>query len=65
MESVTKAKKRFRQYPLILAKCKSEASNYAKCVLKRDNVGLNDCDAEFKLFRSCLQKTAATMKTKL
>lgn len=65
MESVKKAKYRFQQFPVIMAKCKTEASNYAKCVLKKDSVNLNDCSEEFNLYWSCLKKTAASMKTKL
>lgn len=60
-----KAKRRFRQYPLILSKCKNEASNYAKCVLKKDSVGHNDCQGEFELFKNCLQKSAAGLKTRI
>lgn len=65
MESVTKAKNRFRQYPVILAKCSTEASKYAKCVLKRGSVELNDCSEEFRLFKNCLQKSAANLKTRI
>lgn len=65
MESVSKARARFRQYPVILGKCSKEATVYAKCVLKRDNVGKNDCGEEFKLFKNCLQKSASAIKTKL
>lgn len=60
-----KAKSRFRQYPLILGKCKNEASNYAKCVLKKDSVTHKDCQAEFQSFKICLQKSAAGLKTRI
>lgn len=65
MESVRKAKQRFRQYPVVLSKCKNEAAGYAKCVLKKDNVNLNDCVNEFKQFKDCLQKSAAALKTRV
>lgn len=65
MESVKKAKERFRQYPLLLAKCKAEATDYAKCVLKKDNVKLSDCGEEFARFKGCLRKSAAALKTRL
>lgn len=65
MESVGKARARYRQYPLILSKCGKEATVYAQCVLKRDNVKINDCTEEFKLFKTCLQKTAASLKTRI
>lgn len=65
MESVRKAKERFRQYPLLLGKCSKEASVYAQCVLKKDSVSLNDCNAEFSSFKNCLKKTAAAMKTRI
>lgn len=65
IESVRKAKERFRQYPVLLAKCGKEATVYAKCVLKKDSVNLNDCDEEFKSFKNCLRKTAASMKTRV
>ncbi|KAJ8974380.1 hypothetical protein NQ317_001532 [Molorchus minor] len=63
MESVLKAKQRCRQYPIFLAKCNKEATNYATCVLKKDNVSLNDCSVAFKEFKTCLQKTAALAVT--
>lgn len=65
MESVSKARTRYRQYPILLGKCSKEATIYAKCVLKRDNVSKNDCGDEFKQFKTCLQKTASAMKTKI
>lgn len=65
MESVKKAKARFRQYPVVLAKCKTEGSVYAKCVLKKDSVNLNDCMEEFKKFKTCLQKNAMSMNVRL
>lgn len=65
MESVSKARARSRQYPIILAKCSKEGSVYAKCVLKRDNVNKDDCVEQFKHFKSCLQKAASAMKMKI
>lgn len=65
MESVQRAKQRFRQYPVILAQCSKEATTYATCVLKKDNVSLNDCKEEFGKFKNCLQKSAASLKTRL
>lgn len=65
MDSVKKAKNRFRQYPLILSKCRNEASNYAKCVLSKDSVNINDCEREFGVFKECLQKTARSLRTKI
>ncbi|XP_066151491.1 NADH dehydrogenase [ubiquinone] 1 alpha subcomplex assembly factor 8 [Euwallacea fornicatus] len=65
MESVSKAKQRFRQYPVIFAKCSREASVYATCVLKQDNIKKNDCAEEFSGFRTCLRKAAVSLKTKI
>lgn len=65
MESVQKAKERLRLYPVLLAKCSKEATEYASCVLKKDNVNLNDCKEEFGRFKVCLQKTAASLKSRL
>lgn len=65
MESVSKARSRYRQYPIVLGKCSKEATVYAKCVLKRDNLNKNDCGEEFNKFKSCLQKTSSAMKMKL
>ncbi|KAL1518307.1 hypothetical protein ABEB36_001949 [Hypothenemus hampei] len=65
MEAVTRARKRFRQYPVIFAKCSKEASVYASCVLKQDNLKKNDCLAEFHGFKNCLRKTAVDLKTKI
>lgn len=65
MESVVKAKQRFKQYPVIFAKCSKEAGVYATCVLKQDNLGKNDCSAEFQGFKNCLGKAAANLKTRI
>lgn len=65
MESVNKAKSRYRQYPVILGKCSKDAMVYAKCVLKRDNVNKNDCGKEFEHFKNCLHKAASALKTKI
>lgn len=65
MDAVQKAKNRYRQYPILLAKCSKEASNYAKCVLKKDNINFEDCSEEFKLFKCCLQKSATNLKTRI
>lgn len=65
MESVSKAKQRFRQYPAIFAKCSKEASVYATCVLKQDNLTKDDCSVEFQGFKSCLQKAANSLKTRI
>lgn len=65
MESVSKARSRYRQYPVILAKCSKEGTVYAKCVLKRDNININDCANEFRHFKDCLQKTASSLKSKI
>ncbi|XP_018324204.1 NADH dehydrogenase [ubiquinone] 1 alpha subcomplex assembly factor 8 [Agrilus planipennis] len=65
MESVKKAKSRFRKYPALLAACKSEASVYAKCVVNKDLIKVNNCAEEFNLFKKCLQKSAASMGTRI
>lgn len=65
MESVKRARERFRLYPVLLGKCSKEASVYAQCVLKKDSVSLNDCSAEFSSFKNCLRKTASEMKTRI
>lgn len=65
MESVKRAQNRFRQYPMILGKCKNEATLYAKCVLKKDNVIMNDCVNEFSQFKNCLQRAALELKTRI
>ncbi|ENN79881.1 hypothetical protein YQE_03700, partial [Dendroctonus ponderosae] len=48
MESVSKAKQRFKQYPLIFGKCGKEASVYATCVLKQDNLMKDNCELASK-----------------
>lgn len=65
MESVKSAKRRLRQYPIILAKCGVEATAYASCVLGKDSVTLNACDKEFKSFKNCLEVAAKNLKTRL
>lgn len=65
MESVSKAKQRFKQYPLIFGKCGKEASAYATCVLKQDNLMKDNCVSEFQGFKACLQKGASKLKTRI
>lgn len=65
MESVGRARQRFRQYPLIFAQCGKEASLYATCVLKQDNIKQHDCGEEFRGFKTCLNKAAANLKTRV
>ncbi|XP_072400785.1 uncharacterized protein [Diabrotica undecimpunctata] len=65
MEAVKRAKERYRQYPLLLAKCGKEATGYATCVLKRDSIAMNDCKKEFVDFKNCLQKAATSLKTRI
>lgn len=65
MESVKAAKKRFRQYPVLLGKCSKEATVYATCVLNKDNINLNNCDNEFRSFKKCLLTAASALKTKI
>lgn len=50
---------------MILGKCGKEATAYAQCVLKKDSVKKDSCVEEFKVFKGCLKKTAANMKTRL
>ncbi|XP_056644067.1 uncharacterized protein LOC130449965 [Diorhabda sublineata] len=65
MESVHLARQRYRKYPLLLSKCGKDAVQYATCVLKKDNVNMNDCKKEFMDFKNCLQKAAASLKTRI
>lgn len=65
MESVRKAKQRLRQYPTLVAKCSKEATDYATCVLKANQIQINACKEEFGRFKRCLQKSAVGLKTKL
>lgn len=65
MDSVRKANARFRQYPIVLAKCSESAAIYAACVTRDLNVTHKVCDVEFMAFKQCLQRAASDMKTKL
>lgn len=65
MESVTKARNRLKQYPILISKCSYEAKNYANCILKKDSVNLNDCAKEFASFKNCLTKTAKELKIRI
>lgn len=65
MESVKKAHKRFRNYPVLLTECRSEASEYAACVLNSGGIKYQECAKEFTNFKNCIQKAAVKHKTKL
>lgn len=65
MDAVRKARTRMRQYPMLLGKCSVQAGAYAACVTQDFNVSHKACDNEFNLFKECLKKAAADMKTKL
>lgn len=65
MESVGKANQRFRNYPILLAKCSKVAAVYAACVTRDLNVEHKICEKEFQEFKNCLQTVAKKMNTKL
>lgn len=65
MESVTKANKRLKNYPILIGKCASTATIYAKCVTRDLNVAHKACDKEFQDFKNCLINEAKKMNTKL
>ncbi|XP_037950220.1 uncharacterized protein LOC119681180 [Teleopsis dalmanni] len=65
MESVQKAHKRLRNYPVLLAKCANTAATYAACVTRELNVEKNVCEKEFQEFKKCLQKVAKEGKMRL
>ena len=66
MESVRKALARLQNYPVMLAQCGPEAATYAKCVAEKlGEVKRFECQAEFDLFKKCIQKSAKKLGTKL
>lgn len=65
MEAVKKAKNRMQQLPGLLMDCKAEASVYAKCVIRSEDVKKNDCQNEFNDFLECIRKNAAKRKTRI
>jgi hypothetical protein len=66
MESIKKAKDRLSKYPILVAKCSTAASVYAKCVTEDFNkVKKHACDKEFQDFKKCLMEQAKNMKTRL
>lgn len=65
MDTVRRAKERFRKYPALVLQCKESASEYAACVISKHNLKKDDCKTEFDKFKTCLLKAAAQNKTKL
>lgn len=65
MESVKKAKARLRNYPVLMAKCGEAAAKYAACVTKDFNVKHKSCQSEFDALKSCLERQAKSLKTRL
>jgi hypothetical protein len=66
MESVRKARGRLQNYPVLLGRCGTEASAYAKCVAgKLAEVKQFDCQPEFDLFKKCIQTNAKKIGTKI
>lgn len=67
MESVKKARERlWGAYPKLLAGCAVQAANYGQCVAKNmGDVAKNQCQAEFELFKECVQQNAKKMGTRL
>ncbi|XP_014249606.1 uncharacterized protein LOC106666734 [Cimex lectularius] len=65
MEAVRRAKFRMSSYPSIVNDCKIEASTYASCVLKMNDLKRSDCQLEFNDFISCMKKSAAKRKIRL
>lgn len=65
MEAVTKAKERFRKYPILVAQCHESGAKYAACVLAKSNLQRHDCESEFNEFKTCLVKAAAKNNMRL
>lgn len=66
MDAVRKAKDRLSKYPLVFAKCSTQATLYARCVLlQEDSVKKDQCIKEFGEFKNCLQSAAKDVKTRL
>lgn len=65
MESLRKANQRLKNYPLVLGKCATSASVYAKCVTADFDVKQGACEKEFAEFRECLKRAAKDMKINL
>lgn len=65
MESVQKARNRMSQLPRLLSSCATEASAYAKCAVRIDDLKKDDCLQEFKVFLECTRKKAASSNIRL
>ncbi|XP_076177278.1 uncharacterized protein LOC143151740 isoform X2 [Ptiloglossa arizonensis] len=65
MEAVKRAKERLRKYPILIAQCHDPGAKYAACVLANVNLEKNNCESEFKEFKTCLKKAAAKNNTRL
>jgi len=65
-ESVRKARSRLAAYPGYLAACSVEAAAYAKCVAPHmGEVKMNQCQAQFEAFKTCVVKQAKAAGKKL
>lgn len=65
MEAVKRAKERFKKYPGLVAQCHQFGAKYATCVLAKANLQKNDCETEFRQFKDCLLKAAASANMRL
>lgn len=65
MDAVKRAKQRFRKYPSLVLECRESASEYAACVINKNNLQKDDCQKEFEKFKACLVRAAAHNKVKL
>lgn len=63
MESVKRARSLLGQYPKFVAGCSAEAAAYAKCVAgPMGEVKKDECQAEFKAFKACVDKAVKLAK---
>lgn len=66
MESVTRARARLAQYPILLSKCSVQAATYGRCVgTHLDGIEKDQCSKEFKQLMDCIRANAAKLGTRL
>lgn len=66
MDSINKAKSRFRRYPELLLACSAEGLEYATCIVQHEkDLKPDSCKAQFMKFRKCLTSSALKVNTRI
>lgn len=60
--AIQRARTKLGNYSKALGMCSTEASEYAKCVVSKEDLKKDDCAKEFLRFNKCFKQALQTIK---